>query len=82
MPPSAVAVIPLSGEERPRAAEARLTTLQQAREATDALLHEIFEEELLSAPLEPDTARRVPAAQPRKEEDWPAELHSLPLNEE
>ncbi|QRN98058.1 hypothetical protein JRI60_03000 [Archangium violaceum] len=82
MPPSAVAVIPLTREERQRATEAQLTTLQQASEATDALLHEIFEEELLSAPYEPDSARRRSAAAPRKEEDWPAELHSLPLKEE
>ncbi len=85
MPPSAVAVIPLSGGEQPRATEAQLTTLQQAREATDALLHRIFEEfpeesEESEAPAEPGSAER--RAAPSREEDWPPELHSLPLKEE
>ncbi len=82
MLPSAEAVIPLSHEEQPRAAEAPLTTLQQAREATDALLHRIFEEfpEEPEAPSEPGSARR--GATPSREEDWPPELHSLPLKEE
>jgi len=74
MPPSAVAVIPLPGES----AAAPPTTLQEAREATDALLHEIFEEDL-DAPAEP--AREPPARAVSREEDWPQELHSLPLTE-
>ncbi|WP_309891670.1 hypothetical protein [Archangium sp.] len=70
MPPSVVAVIPLPGESASRAT-APHTTLQEAREATDALLHEIFEEDL-EAPAD---------AEPAREEDWPQELHSLPLTE-
>lgn len=73
MPPSAVAVIPLPGETS--RATSPHTTLQEAREATDALLHEIFEEEFeeeLDAPAD---------ARPAREEDWPQELHSLPLTE-
>ncbi|MGZ3459213.1 MAG: hypothetical protein ACXU86_12010 [Archangium sp.] len=77
MPPSAVSVIPLSGEAQARPSEARLTTLQDAREATDALLQEILEEEGPASPSEP---ARPPAA-PAREEDWPSELHTLPLQE-
>lgn len=78
MPPSAVAVIPLPGEATARAQDARLTTLQEAHEATDALLHDIFEEDL-EAPAEP--AREPSPARAAREEDWPQELHSLPLVE-
>lgn len=74
MPPSAVAVIPLPGESASRATSPH-TTLQEAREATDALLHEIFEEDL-DAPAESPPARTV-----SREDDWPQELHSLPLTE-
>jgi len=74
MPPSVVAVIPLPGESASRATSPH-TTLQEAREATDALLHEIFEEDL-DAPAEPPVASAAP-----REEDWPQELHSLPLTE-
>jgi hypothetical protein len=71
---SAMPVIPLSreGQDPPHP-----ETLQEAREATEALLHEILEEEpagtsepLLKAPPAPSPA----------EEDWPAELHPLPLS--
>jgi hypothetical protein len=53
-----------------------LETLQEAREATDALLREILEEEPAgtSEPLS-----QAPQAAPALEEDWPAELHALPL---
>lgn len=78
MPPSAVAVIPLPGEGGARPRDAQLTTLQEAREATDALLHEIFEEDL-KTPAEP--ASEPPPARAAREEDWPQELHSLPLEE-
>ncbi len=78
MPPSAVAVIPLPGESASRAAS-QPTTLQEAREATDALLHEIFEEDL-DAPAEP-AREQPPARAVSREEDWPQELHSLPLTE-
>ena len=74
-----VPVIPLPGEERARAAEAPPETLQQAREATDALLQEILEEDLLS---EAEPRRAEPPAQSSREEDWPAELHSLHLPEQ
>jgi len=39
------------------------------------LLHEIFEEDLI-APAEPPAASAA-----SREEDWPQELHSLPLTE-
>jgi hypothetical protein len=78
MPPSAVSVIPLSEEGRALATEPPPTTLQEAREATDALLHEILEEDEPEAPQAP--ARRTPG-QPSQEEDWPAELHSIHLPE-
>ncbi|WP_375768871.1 hypothetical protein NR798_45540 [Archangium gephyra] len=77
---SPVGVIPLPGEEQARASEARPETLQQAREATDALLHEILEEDFLDEAPEP--RRADPPAQPSREEDWPTELHSLHLPEE
>lgn len=78
MPPSAVSVIPLPGEERARALDAQPPTLQEAREATDALLREIFEEDL-EAPPEP--RRESAPARSSPEEDWPQELHALPLHE-
>ncbi|QRK10536.1 hypothetical protein JQX13_10835 [Archangium violaceum] len=80
IPTPAASVIPLPNEEQARAGEARPTTVQDAREATDALIHEILEEDFLSGAAEPRTAE--PRAQPSKEEDWPAELHALPLQEE
>jgi hypothetical protein len=76
MPPSAVAIIPMPGQAR---ADAQPTTLQEAREATDALLREIFEEDL-EAPAEPGR-EQPPARATSREEDWPQELHSLPLVE-
>lgn len=80
MPPSAVSVIPLPTEEQARAAsEARLSTLQEAREATDALLRDILEEEPAGGSEPGPHASRTT---PSKEEDWPAELHALPLAEE
>ncbi len=79
MPPSAVAVIPMPGQPRARAADAPPPTLQEAREATDALLREIFEEDL-EAPAEPGR-EQPPARAASREEDWPQELHSLPLVE-
>lgn len=75
-----VSVIPLPGEERAQASEDRPETLQQAREATDALLHEILEEDVLNGASEPRHAE--PPAQPSREEDWPPELHSLHLPEQ
>jgi len=78
IPPSAVAVIPMPGEARART-DAPLPTLQEAREATDALLREIFEEDL-EAPAEPGH-EQPPARAASREEDWPQELHSLPLAE-
>ncbi len=79
IPPSAVAVIPLSDEARARAHDAPPHTLQEAREATDALLREIFEEDL-EAPAEPGR-EQPPARAASREEDWPQELHALPLVE-
>ncbi|HEX5747275.1 MAG TPA: hypothetical protein VFZ09_13615 [Archangium sp.] len=61
-------------------AEARPETLQRAREATDALLQEILEEDFLNEAPEP--RRAEPPAPPAREEDWPAELHSLHLPEQ
>ncbi len=78
MPPSAVSVIPLSDEQRARTTEPPPTTLQEAREATDALLHEILEEDL---PGDPEALRGRTSGQPSREEDWPAELHSIHLPE-
>jgi len=75
-----VSVIPLPGEEHARASEARPETLQQAREATDTLLQEILEEEFLKE--EPESPRTRPPAQSTREEDWPAELHSMHLPEQ
>ncbi|HYO70848.1 MAG TPA: hypothetical protein VEU33_32685, partial [Archangium sp.] len=75
-----VSVIPLPGEEQAHAAEDGPETLQQAREATDALLQEILEEDLLNGASEPRHAE--PPAQPSREEDWPTELHSLHLPEQ
>jgi hypothetical protein len=77
--PSPVPVIPLPGEEQARAPEARPEALQEAREATDALLREILEEDLDGAP---ESRRAEPPAPSTREEDWPAELHSLHLPEE
>ena len=79
IPPSAVAVIPMSDEARARAHDAPPHTLQEAREATDALLREIFEEDL-EAPVEPGR-EQAPARAASREEDWPQELHALPLAE-
>ncbi|HEX8439175.1 hypothetical protein [Archangium sp.] len=78
MPPSAVSVIPLSDEERARAVESPPATLQEAREATDALLHEILEEDDAGAPEAPSSRTARPSS---PEEDWPAELHSIHLPE-
>ncbi|WPB77728.1 hypothetical protein KYC5002_01000 [Archangium violaceum] len=75
--PASVAVIPLPGEELARASEARPETLQQARETTDALLQEILEEDFLN-----EESQRAGPARPSREEDWPAELHSLHLPEQ
>lgn len=80
IPSSTVPVIPLPNEEQARAGEAHPTTLQDAREATDALIHEILEEDFLSDSAGPRPTE--PRAQPSREEDWPAELHALPLQEE
>jgi hypothetical protein len=77
MPPSAVSVIPLSREERARGAEPPPETLQEAREATDALLHDILEEEDTGAEEAPS---KQTSSQP-SQEDWPAELHSMHLPE-
>ncbi|HZH17871.1 MAG TPA: hypothetical protein VE057_26200 [Archangium sp.] len=78
--PSPVPVIPLPGEEQARASEARPETLQEAREATDALLRQILEEDFLDDAPAP---RRTEApAKPSREEDWPQELHSLHLPEQ
>jgi recombinational DNA repair protein (RecF pathway) len=73
VPLAAVPVIPLSREGQ--APPPHPETLQEAREATDALLHEILEEEPTetSEPL-----RKAPPAPSPAEEDWPAELHPLP----
>ncbi|HYO55235.1 hypothetical protein [Archangium sp.] len=79
MPPSAVSVIPLSGEEQAPTSEPCPTTPQEAREATDALLREILEEDLAGT-SEPGHVE--PPARPSRQEDWPAELHSLHLPEE
>lgn len=76
---SPVPVIPLPGEEQARAPEARPEALQEAREATDALLREILEEDLDGAP---EPRRAEPPAPATREEDWPTELHSLHLPEE
>lgn len=79
-PPAAVPVIPLPGEERAAGREAPYETLQEAREATDALLHDVLDgEDLEEAPEAPP---REPRARPAREEDWPPELHALPLPEE
>lgn len=78
--PTGVSVIPLPGEERARASEARPESLQEAREATDALIQEILEEDFLKDAPEP--RRAEPPAQPSREEDWPSELHSLHLPEQ
>ena len=72
---SPVGVIPLPGEEQARAAEAPPETLQEAREATDALLHEILEEDFLDEA--PGPQRAESPAQSSREEDWPSELHSF-----
>lgn len=77
---SPISVIPLPGEEQARASEARPETLQEAREATDTLLREILEEDFLDEAPEP--RRMEPPAKPSREEDWPAELHSLHLPEQ
>lgn len=77
-PPPPVPVIPMPGEERAAGREAPYETLQEAREATDALLHDILEEDGLPA----EAAAREPRARPPREEDWPPELHALPLPEE
>ncbi|WNG41145.1 hypothetical protein F0U61_51170 [Archangium violaceum] len=79
-PSPAVSVIPLPNEEQARAGEASSTTPQDVRAATDALIHEILEEDFLSDSAEPKPAE--PRAPPSREEDWPAELHALPLQEE
>jgi len=77
-PPEAVPVIPLANGQQPRPSEARPTTPQEAREATEALLREILEEEPAGTSKPPAHASRAdsPAG-----EDWPAELHSLHLPE-
>ena len=77
--PEGVAVIPLPGEERARASEAPPETLQQARESTDALLQEILDEDFLN---ESPESQRAEPARPSREEDWPAEIHSLHLPEQ
>lgn len=76
--PSPVPVIPLPGEEQARALEGSPEALQEAREATDALLRELLEEEDGA----PESRRAEPPAPSSREEDWPAELHSLHLPEE
>jgi hypothetical protein len=76
--PSPVPVIPLPGEEQAHTPKAHPETLQEAREATDALLRELLEEDLDGAPA---LRRAEPPAKPSREEDWPAELHSLHLPE-
>jgi hypothetical protein len=78
-PPPAVSVIPMPGERARANAEAPPATLQEAREATDALLRDILEGDELDAP---EPSPREPRARPSREEDWPAELHALPLPEE
>jgi hypothetical protein len=79
-PPASVPVIPMPGEERALVGrDAPCETLQEAREATDALLHDILEGD------EPEPAgapAREPRAKSSREEDWPSELHALPLPEE
>jgi hypothetical protein len=75
-----VPVIPLPGEEQARASEARPETLQEASEASDALIREILEEDFLNDAPEP--RRTESPAQPSREEDWPSELHSLHLPEQ
>ncbi|PTL76692.1 hypothetical protein [Vitiosangium sp. GDMCC 1.1324] len=76
MPPSAVSVIRVADEEQAQTDEAQLVTLQDARQATDALLHDILEE-TPAGTSEPTSGE--PRVQPSKEEDWPSELHALPL---
>lgn len=77
--PSSVPVIPLPGEEQVRAQEAHPEALQEAREATDALLRELLEEDEDGAPA---SRRAEPPAPSTREEDWPPELHALHLPEE
>jgi hypothetical protein len=71
-----VSVIPLSREEQARATEAHLATLQEAREVSDALIRDILEEGPAGT-TEPDPDE--PRASSSQEEDWPSELHPLPL---
>jgi hypothetical protein len=80
-PPPPVPVIPMPGEERALVgSEAPYETPQEAREATDALLHDLLEGE--DVPESPEAPARAPRASPSREEDWPSELHALPLPEE
>lgn len=80
-PPAPVPVIPMPGEERALAGrEAPHATLQEAREATDAMLQEMLEGDDL--PDAPESPAREPRARPSREDDWPSELHALPLPEE
>lgn len=80
-PPALVPVVPLPGEERALAGrEAPPETLQEVREATDALLHEMLEGE--DVPESPEAPSRAPRARASRDEDWPSELHALPLPEE
>jgi hypothetical protein len=78
MQPSTVSVIPLPNEEQARPTEPP-ATLQEACEATDALLHDILEEDEAGAPAAPP--KRTPGQSPQ-EEDWPSELHSIYLPED
>jgi hypothetical protein len=81
VPPAPVSVIPIPGEERALAGrEAPYETLQEACEATDALLHEMLEGEEL--PESSEAPARAPRARPSREEDWPSELHALHPPEE